>query len=97
MPQVGNLCPRVTPPSAFNVGPLALLQFPLSRGSTFCGFRFCEKASFPIPIVAQHSKWIPNEDENPNFLTALRRFSSDFSLSTGFGAVRSKLRGAVPP
>ncbi|GBL98380.1 hypothetical protein AVEN_187719-1 [Araneus ventricosus] len=65
------------------MGPLPLCDFlcetfgretPSSHGSTFCGFRFWINLAAPPPshghvsdFIAQHSKWITNEDENPTF------------------------------
>ncbi|GBO34984.1 hypothetical protein AVEN_119628-1 [Araneus ventricosus] len=76
------------------------IRFLLALGTTFCGFPFCERASLPFlwshfSIMTQHSKWITNEDENPNFSTSPRPFSSDFCIDDGFwsGALQIALSG----
>ncbi|GBO18311.1 hypothetical protein AVEN_40731-1 [Araneus ventricosus] len=65
-----------------------LLLLPLSK-RTFCSFLFYERASLPLSTAAfgsmtQLFTWITHEDENPNFSTALQRFSSDFSIDVRF-------------
>ncbi|GBN12570.1 hypothetical protein AVEN_186710-1, partial [Araneus ventricosus] len=77
-------------------------HFPFPHWSTFFGFSFRERASHPSPrsyfnFMTQHSKWIMNEDKNPNFSTAPQQFSSNFRNDDVFwsGATEIVWRGVV--
>ncbi|GBN80244.1 hypothetical protein AVEN_61497-1, partial [Araneus ventricosus] len=73
-----------------------------NKGLHFVVFAFVKEPHNPYPpphfgFVTQHSKWIANEVQNPNFSTKPRQFLTDFALTTRFGATRLNSRGAVSP
>ncbi|GBN37117.1 hypothetical protein AVEN_20490-1 [Araneus ventricosus] len=80
--------------------PPPLFRFPLPTGLHFVGFAFVREPRSLSPrshfsFTTQHSKWLTNENENPNFSTAPRQFSSDFRIDGGFwsGATETEWSG----
>ncbi|GBL86328.1 hypothetical protein AVEN_164518-1 [Araneus ventricosus] len=65
-------------------------------GLHFLIFPTVREPIFPSPrwhfnFMAQHSKWIKNEFENPHSSTEPRQFSSDFRIDEGFWSEAIKI------
>ncbi|GBM88699.1 hypothetical protein AVEN_203998-1 [Araneus ventricosus] len=61
-----------------------------SLSPPFCGFRFCERGS--LPLIHNHIQFYglvrrveSGTGKNPNILTILCQFSSDFGIDDRFG------------
>ncbi|GBN50840.1 hypothetical protein AVEN_196160-1 [Araneus ventricosus] len=68
--------------------PAPISGITLLDGSTFCGFRFCERASLIFPRVVfqfyDQTRQMENERScNSKLFPGLRLFSSDFSIDEG--------------